>query len=392
MIICIGVFMAGMMSDYLLGKASDGGGAISPGEYLSYEPPPRKGGVVDAFIIEPRGIKRLDKLEYQVRISTGRKHEGAHLRREKGMVKSRWVPAESEAPLTEGIMLDAGAIENINISGGAGQRKESVQLEHEELRLLMRRELKDRWNQPLNQAIISVAREIMPSEFPAEDWETAAFVRSEEFLAEKDKKIAGWKQQAEQAGEDYSQREGELTANLIDIIRREKEEEMVQEIYLKLDQNEVELRLGEYELDPSGKSNDDIEEFKEQQKDRYEHLQYLRGQAQMDTLPGHLSFWVRPQEGTVRKLNRRTGQDETISRGSSVAKFLYVLLPNWQLFWLSDAVSPEEEELKVLRQDIEFKKGSVSWSYVLTSLFYVLFYVGLMLCGAFWLFEKRELS
>lgn len=392
MIICIGVFMAGMMSDYLLGKASDGGGAISPGEYLSYEPPPRKGGVVDAFIIEPRGIKRLDKLEYQVRISTGRKHEGAHLRREKGMVKSRWVPAESEAPLTEGIMLDAGAIENINISGGAGQRKESVQLEHEELRLLMRRELKDRWNQPLNQAIISVAREIMPSEFPSEDWETAAFVRSEEFLTEKDKKIAGWKQQAEQAGEDYSQREGELTANLIDIIRREKEEEMVQEIYLKLDQNEVELRLGEYELDPSGKSNDDIEEFKEQQKARYEHLQYLRGQAQMDTLPGHLSFWVRPQEGTVRKLNRRTGQDETISRGSSVAKFLYVLLPNWQLFWLSDAVSPEEEELKVLRQDMEFKKGTVSWSYVLTSLFYVLFYVGLMLCGAFWLFEKRELS
>ena len=392
MIICIGVFMAGMMSDYLLGKASEGGGAISPGEYLSYEPPPRKGGVVDAFIIEPRGIKRLDKLEYQVRISTGRKHEGAHLRREKGMVKSRWVPAESEAPLTEGIMLDAGAIENINVSGGAGQRKESVQLEHEELRLLMRRELKDRWNQPLNQAIISVAREIMPSEFPSEDWETAAFVRSEEFLTEKDKKIAGWKQQAEQAGEDYSQREGELTANLIDIIRREKEEEMVQEIYLKLDQNEVELRLGEYELDPSGKSNDDIEEFKEQQKARYEHLQYLRGQAQMDTLPGHLSFWVRPQEGTVRKLNRRTGQDETISRGSSVAKFLYVLLPNWQLFWLSDAVSPEEEELKVLRQDIEFKKGSVSWSYVLTSLFYVLFYVGLMLCGAFWLFEKRELS
>lgn len=392
MIICIGVFMAGMMSDYLLGKASEGGGAISPGEYLSYEPPPRKGGVVDAFIIEPRGIKRLDKLEYQVRISTGRKHEGAHLRREKGMVKSRWVAAESEAPLTEGIMLDAGAIENINISGGAGQRKESVQLEHEELRLLMRRELKDRWNQPLNQAIISVAREIMPSEFPAEDWETAAFVRSEEFLAEKDKKIAGWKQQAEQAGEDYSQREGKLTANLIDIIRREKEEEMVQEIYLKLDQNEVELRLGEYELDPSGKSDDDIEEFKEQQKARYEHLQYLRGQAQMDTLPGHLSFWVRPQEGTVRKLNRRTGQDEPISRGSSAAKFLYVLLPNWQLFWLSDAVSPEEEELKVLRQDMEFKKGTVSWSYVLTSLFYVLFYVGLMLCGAFWLFEKRELS
>ena len=75
-----------------------------------------------------------------------------------------------------------------------------------------------------------------------------------------------------------------------------------------------------------------------------------------------------------------------------MAKFLYVLLPNWQLFWLSDAVSPEEEELKVLRQDMEFKKGTVSWSYVLTSLFYVLFYVGLMLCGAFWLFEKRELS
>lgn len=387
MIICIGVFMAGMMSDYLLGKSSEGGGAISPGEYLSYEPPARKGGVVDAFIIEPRGIKRLDKLQYQVRVSTGRKHEGAHLRREKGMVKSRWIRAESEAPLTEGIVLDAGAIENINLSGGAGQRKESVQLEHEELRLLMRRELKDRWNQPLNQAIISVARELMPGEFPPEDWENAAFARSEEFLAEKEKKLAGWKQQAAQAGVDYSKREAELTDNLVEIIRREKEAELVQTIYLKLDQNEVALRLGEYGLE------DGIDDkAKDKQKARYEHVQYLRGQAQMDTLPGHLSFWIRPQEGTVRKLNRRTGQDETISRGSSAAKFLYVLLPNWQLFWLSDAVTPEEEELKVLRQDMEYKKGSVPWSYVFTSFFYVLLYVGLMLCGAFWLFEKRELS
>jgi len=391
MIICIGVFMAGMMSDYVLGKSSEGGGAISPGEYLSYEPPARKGGVVDAFIIEPRGIKRLDKLQYQVRVSTGRKHEGAHLRREKGMVKSRWIRAESEAPLTEGIMLDAGAIENINLSGGAGQRKEPVQLEHEELRLLMRRELKDRWNQPLNQAIISVARELMPGEFPPEDWENAAFARSEEFLAEKEKKVAGWKQQAAQAGVDFSKREAELTDNLVEIIRREKEAELVQAIYLKLDQNEVELELGEYGV-ASNMEPEALDAFKEQQKAYYEHVQFLREQAQMDTLPGHLSFWIRPQEGLVRKLNRRTGQDETIRRGSSVAKFLYVLLPNWQLFWLSDAVTPEEEELKVLRQDMEYKKGTVPWSYVFTSFFYVLLYVGLMLCGAFWLFEKRELS
>jgi len=232
----------------------------------------------------------------------------------------------------------------------------------------------------------------MPGEFPAEDWETAAFARSDEFLAEKEKKVAGWKQQADQAGEDYSRREDELTANLVDIIRREKEAELVQEIYLKLDQNEVELRLGEYGLDSAGKSDEAVKAIKDKQKAQYEHVQYLRGQAQMDTLPGHLSFWIRPQEGLVRKLNRRTGQDETISRGSSVAKFLYVLLPNWQLFWLSDAVTPEEEELKVLRQDMEYKKGTVPWSYVFTSFFYVLLYVSLMLCGAFWLFEKRELS
>jgi len=75
-----------------------------------------------------------------------------------------------------------------------------------------------------------------------------------------------------------------------------------------------------------------------------------------------------------------------------MAKILYVLLPNWQLFWLSDAVSPEEDELKVFRQEMKYQKGQVPWRYVFTSFIYVVLYVCLTLSVALWLFENRELN
>jgi hypothetical protein len=139
-------------------------------------------------------------------------------------------------------------------------------------------------------------------------------------------------------------------------------------------------------------SNEALKEWREKQKEKFKLFQHLRAQSQMETLPGQLSFWIRPQTGTIHKWDNGKGILREVSQGSVVAKILYVLLPNWQLFWLSDAVAPEEEELKVLLGDMKYREGHVPWKYVFTSLFYVVTYVCLVLSAALWLFESRELN
>ena len=118
----------------------------------------------------------------------------------------------------------------------------------------------------------------------------------------------------------------------------------------------------------------------------------LDDQVTTQVVPGHLAFWIMPEQGTLTKLDASVDEEVTVARGVVWAKILYVLLPNWQLFWLADAVSPEEEKLKMLRQDMKYREGHVPWSYVFTSLFYVVLYVGLVLSAALWLFENRELN
>ncbi len=101
-----------------------------------------------------------------------------------------------------------------------------------------------------------------------------------------------------------------------------------------------------------------------------------------DLLPGHLSFYVFP---LTEGLSKRSGEGgraqsaaaEVIHAGRWWAKILYVLVPNWQLFWLADAIGPGH---------------SIPWSYVQTSLIYVLAYLGVGLLAAFYLFEERELD
>jgi hypothetical protein len=63
--------------------------------------------------------------------------------------------------------------------------------------------------------------------------------------------------------------------------------------------------------------------------------------------------------------------------GSWWASGLYTVLPNWQLFWLADAL----EEGK-----------HIPWSYVGTAFGYVVAYVGAALALALVLFEDRELA
>jgi len=65
-------------------------------------------------------------------------------------------------------------------------------------------------------------------------------------------------------------------------------------------------------------------------------------------------------------------------RGEWWASVLYTLTPNWQLFWLADA--------------LETGKNLYHWNYVGKALAYVAGYVGVALSLAVALFEERELS
>ncbi len=66
-----------------------------------------------------------------------------------------------------------------------------------------------------------------------------------------------------------------------------------------------------------------------------------------------------------------------VQEGSWWASVLYTVLPNWQLFWLADAL----EEGK-----------RIPWSYIGTAMGYVLAYVGAALAAGLFLFEDRELN
>jgi hypothetical protein len=63
--------------------------------------------------------------------------------------------------------------------------------------------------------------------------------------------------------------------------------------------------------------------------------------------------------------------------GSWWASVLYSVVPNWQLFWLADALE---------------NKKTIPWRYVAQALAYVIAYVGAALAVALMLFEDRELN
>jgi len=65
-------------------------------------------------------------------------------------------------------------------------------------------------------------------------------------------------------------------------------------------------------------------------------------------------------------------------RGSWWASALYSAVPNWQLFWLADA--------------LETGKDTFSWAYVGKAFAYMIFYAGAALSVALALFDDRELS
>jgi hypothetical protein len=64
--------------------------------------------------------------------------------------------------------------------------------------------------------------------------------------------------------------------------------------------------------------------------------------------------------------------------GAWWASVLYTITPNWQLFWLADALNEEN--------------GVIKWAYVGKGLAYAFGYAGAALIFAIALFENRELS
>jgi ABC-type transport system involved in multi-copper enzyme maturation permease subunit len=93
----------------------------------------------------------------------------------------------------------------------------------------------------------------------------------------------------------------------------------------------------------------------------------------------------RDRNGNLELIERETISAEDKARleqagmgGSRWASVLYTVTPNWQLFWLADAV--------------ESGKSTFHWGYVGKALAYVFGYVGAALSIAILLFEERELS
>jgi len=66
------------------------------------------------------------------------------------------------------------------------------------------------------------------------------------------------------------------------------------------------------------------------------------------------------------------------AEGSVVAKIFYNIVPNWQQFWLADA--------------LEKDKPGIPFQYVGLAFVYMVCYIGASLSAALWLFEDRELS
>ena len=66
------------------------------------------------------------------------------------------------------------------------------------------------------------------------------------------------------------------------------------------------------------------------------------------------------------------------AHGSIVASTLYSVVPNWQLFWLADAIS--------------LGKNTFHWDYVAKALAYAVCYAGAALAAGALLFEDRELG
>jgi len=320
MSICSGIFLLGLMSDYLLGRTAEGGGMIHAGEYVIWTPPGNQAGSHTVFRLKPRGVRRLADMEFMVKMNVNG-------------------PATPEGKqLVDGVLT-------LDVRTEDGQ----IKIGYEEIKTKLDTLLKLRWNEPLERKMIQIGRQLLPGEFPGNSMEL---------------KLAG-------------------------------------EIREKINSQSVEL------------------EQDETKKELLIEFRILDDQVTTKVVPGHLALWIMPEQGTLTKLDASVDEEVTVARGAVWAKTLYVLVPNWQLFWLSDSVGVEAEELSSRRAqemakveagktgdrvdttksvkirkraDVSYREGRVPWKYIFTAFVYVAVYIGVMLSGALMLFENRELA
>ena len=293
MLICAGVFIVGLMSDYLLGESAEGGGLLRPGEYMTWSPPDNQAGNYSVCRLQIRGIPRLADMNYRVEVDvTGSK-------------------PELNAFKSQERLICLGSVQT-NV----------VQIDYERLKGLLDYDLKERWNVPVEQEMIRLGRRLMPKQFPGDSVDLTLLPRMEEALAESEA-----------------------------VIERDESKE------------------------------EDLTAFRR-----------LEDQVKTPVVPGHLAFWVELENGQLNKWDSSTEREVGITGGSVWAKILYVLVPNWQLFWLSDSVNVQADELGETRFKTEYDQGTVPVKYLGTAGMYVFLYVTLALSIAIWLFENRELS
>ena len=315
MMICSGVFLLGLMSDYLLGESAQGGGLLRAGEYMIWNPPRNQAGRHMAFQIQPRGIPRLSDMQYTVEVDTvGKKPDLNQLGA--GLLERSYTNRIGQ------VVYYHEQVNEIPVVVIGSVQTNAVQIDYDRLKSLLDRDLKRRWNVPVQEEMIRVGRRLLPEEFPGDSVKLS------------------------------------LLPQIADAI----------------DEREADLERTE------GKK-EDLREF---------HRLY--DQERTDVVPGHLAFWVEHEKGSLRKWDSSTEREISITGGSYWAKILYVLVPNWQLFWLSDSMNPQSDELGETRFKTKYSQGVVPVRYVGTAGLYMMLYVVLALSVAIWMFENRELS
>jgi len=98
------------------------------------------------------------------------------------------------------------------------------------------------------------------------------------------------------------------------------------------------------------------------------------------------SGWLEPGEADAISPEDRERMIDSGLGGHWWASMLYTAVPNWQLFWLADALQGSNDPMK------GDDRTSIPWSYVGKSLGYMVGYLGAALLVGLILFEDRELS
>jgi len=284
LIICLGVFLLGLMNDYFFGRPAQGGAFITSGDVLLWTPPDKSAKEFPAFRVEPRGVRSLPPDSISVRLS-----------------------------LSVGQSQPNGIDDNGRLVLGSAHEGDSDDP----------REINFRVGQ---QCIISFG----------------------------------------------TIRDNLASFYLLRVLREEMRKHVEAKGFIKA------LAIRGVDMEERV-----FDEIKSGERTLDELARDLAKEHELtDIFPGNLAFWVYPEGDGILAMKAgqgggATGISTTVETGAWWAKMLYVFIPNWQLFWLADALGPGK---------------AIPWGYVGRSFLYVLAYLSLALVAAFYMFEDRELN